>query len=188
MQTEHELPPPPPAPKKRTISPVWLVVGTVLIAGAVIAFVATRDGADTAPAASPTPKTQSLSGSMTLFSDTGGVVVNGFPSNPDQALGRQCWGSSGYDDIDAGADVTVTDESGTVIAVGALGPGEVVSFRAGNFLTDFEDAVRCEFEFMINDVPDAKFYGVEVSDRGELRYSRDELEANAWVIGLQLGD
>jgi hypothetical protein len=38
------------------------------------------------------------------------------------------------------------------------------------------------------DAEDADFYSVEVSHRGEITYSRDELEAAGWSIDLTLGE
>lgn len=89
--------------------------------------------------------------------------------------GDPCSGAGGYSDIDEGAQVTVTNEKGDTIATGYLGQGETISSKV------------CAFKFTVENAPDAKFYAVEVSRRGELRFSKAEMEANDWFVAASLG-
>ncbi|MGH8984726.1 MAG: hypothetical protein ACRDY6_12755 [Acidimicrobiia bacterium] len=98
----------------------------------------------------------------------------------------RCDGSEhrGYDDLVAGAPVVVHDGNGSTIATGELRDGQPVEQR-DSLPIDFTD---CEFRFRMADVPDAEFYTVEVSHRGEVTYSRSELEDEDWRVTLTIGD
>lgn len=89
--------------------------------------------------------------------------------------GDTCEGDGGYSDINQGVEVTVRDGTGKLLQTGSLGEG------TGNL-------VRCEFPFTIKGVPETDFYSVEVGSRGDLSYSLDDMKANAWTLGFQLGD
>jgi hypothetical protein len=89
--------------------------------------------------------------------------------------GDDCQGSGGYDDIRTGAQVVVKDGSGRLLGTSSLLSGTA------------SDSFSCDFAFFVDDVPDADFYSVEVSHRGEITNSRKELEDNAWIVGLTLG-
>lgn len=90
-------------------------------------------------------------------------------------VGDPCAGSGGYSDIRDGASVTVRDEDGTIIGTAALGGGILTGARV------------CRFLFRVPELPAAAFYAVEVSHRGEQRYSREQLEERMWVVALTLG-
>lgn len=90
----------------------------------------------------------------------------------DYSMG--CDLSWGYDDVHEGALVTVTDSDDTVIAKSSLESGY------GSY--------TCEFPFTIQDVPNRDQYWVEVSDRGQVAFSRQEMESNNWNVSLTLGD
>lgn len=88
--------------------------------------------------------------------------------------GDLCSGTGGYSDIDFGAQVNVTDADGTLVAVGSLGFGEKT--EAG-----------CVFPFTVDDIPPgSKFYTVEVSHRGGLTQTEDELREGG--LDFTLGD
>jgi hypothetical protein len=92
-------------------------------------------------------------------------------------VGTDCsrgYPTTGYDDIRSGAPVTVSNENGTTIAVGTLGPGRV------------SKSLRCVFIFSVS-VPKAKFYRFEVSHRGQVQKSFDEMKADGWIVSLTLG-
>jgi hypothetical protein len=99
------------------------------------------------------------------------LVNSGFITRAD---GQGCEGTSGYDDIDQGTQVTVTDGGGKTLGVGALGIGR-------------SESEICTFEFSIPNVADADFYKIEVSHRGELSYSKQELAAKGWRVEVALG-
>ncbi|MEW2161143.1 hypothetical protein AB0950_38965 [Streptomyces sp. NPDC007189] len=78
----------------------------------------------------------------------------------------------GYDDIGAGAAVTVYDNAGKVIAQGALGVGKP------------HDAA-CVFHAAVPGVPNGpRFYQVEVSHRGKLTVSSTEAKAGGFAASL----
>lgn len=135
------------------------------------------DGSGGEGTASPTSEsTREITGTFTLkgFDAEEDLTLGYFAKPPN---GAPCQGDEGYDDISEGAQVVVRDESGTTIATGRLEPG-AYSRAEGD----------CIFEFSVVGVPEADFYSVEVSNRGELTYPRDELEAAGWSVELTLGD
>jgi hypothetical protein len=84
-------------------------------------------------------------------------------------------GRGGYADLQPGGVVTVTDGAGKVIGVGSLAnPGE-------------NSAGDCQLGFAVHGLPDRAFYGVEVTHRGVVRYSRDQLRAAEWAVSLSIG-
>lgn len=88
--------------------------------------------------------------------------------------GIRCSGSGGYDDLHSGTQVLVKDGAGKVLAKGNLESGKTGANK------------YCRFEFTIHDVPASDFYSVAVSHRGELTYSRDELETLGWQVAFEL--
>lgn len=109
------------------------------------------------------PEAFTLRGTMML---TGSHVPSGDTS-------EDCTGYSGYDDIAAGASVTVYDSAGKVVATGALGTGKPKSGA-------------CVFPVAVDGVPaGSKFYQVEVSHRGKVTVS--STEAKAGGFGASLG-
>jgi len=122
-----------------------------------------------APTSSPTPTTFQLTGTITVEAST----------RSEGTDGGDCYASDGYSDIKDGAQVTVKDGAGAVISLGNLDPGHTVEGN-GTF------AFKCIFGFTVASVPEGKdFYVVEVSHRGELRYTRADLSA---ALALSLGD
>ncbi|MBQ0983739.1 hypothetical protein KBZ10_04210 [Streptomyces sp. F63] len=88
--------------------------------------------------------------------------------------GELCSGTGGYSDIDLGTQVNVTDADGTLVASGALGLGE-------------KTETGCTFPFTVDDItPGSKFYTVEVSHRGGLTQTEDDLRAGG--LEFTLGD
>jgi hypothetical protein len=102
-----------------------------------------------------------------------------FTTDKDLGLdGNGCLGRGGYSDVAAGLQVNVSDESGAIIATGALEQGEVVPDQFWN---------NCNFPFTVSSVPTAKFYRVEVGHRGQVTYSYDQMQAAGWRVALSLG-
>ncbi|MFH9862497.1 hypothetical protein [Streptomyces sp. NPDC017202] len=111
-------------------------------------------------------------GSEETFGTDGTLTVTGIGAGLDS--GDLCTGTDGYSDIDFGAQVSVTDAAGTLVAKGSLGIGQK---------TD----LGCEFPFTVDDItPGSKFYTVEVSHRGGLTQTEDELRAGG--LAFTLGD
>lgn len=103
-----------------------------------------------------------VAGTMTL-TDATGYENDG---------GGTCSGTSGYDDIASGAEVVISTDAGHTLAITQLQDGQVTDSG-------------CEFAFAA-DVPGTyAFYGVTVSHRGTVKFSKSELG-----IGprLSLGD
>jgi hypothetical protein len=106
-------PPPPPRPPRQwyqrpeILVPLGLVV--VLLLGTGV-YAATKSLGETA---TPTTTTQERH------------VITGTGTKGDDffADGGDCQGTSGYDDVEPGPQVTVSDQSGTVIGNGALDSG-----------------------------------------------------------------
>ena len=121
--------------------------------------------------AAPTP-TQSATGAAT-------TIINGdltltSARGVRNTVGSICTGTGGYDDIQAGASVTVTDANGTTIALGSLLLGETS-----------ELIFRCVFPIRVLDVPMGKgFYGIEVAHRGKVQIAEADLAAG---VHLTLG-
>lgn len=111
----------------------------------------------TASASAPT--TFTLSGTMKLIGS----------GNIRTAGGRGCAGSGGFDDIAAGAGVTVYDGGSQIVAKGQLANGALV------------DGV-CRFMVIIEQVPAGPaFYQVEVSHRGKLTLTAADAKAGKFA-------
>jgi serine/threonine-protein kinase len=89
---------------------------------------------------------------------------------------RVCIGGGGYDDLQAGAQVRVKDASGTVIGTGSLKGGSSIGGR------------KCVFLFEVENLPQSDFYSIEVTHRGGISYSYEELEARDWKVSLTIGN
>ncbi|MEO3863693.1 hypothetical protein [Acrocarpospora sp. B8E8] len=84
-----------------------------------------------------------------------------------------CQLSDGYNDINEGAQVVVSDASAKTLAIGRLGRGNLT------------EPFSCSFSFTVSGVPAGeKSYGVEVSHRGRIQYPAAEL---AQPLALTLG-
>ncbi|GGW66959.1 hypothetical protein GCM10010340_51360 [Streptomyces griseoloalbus] len=179
MTTEE----PGPAPASR-----WsrLSRGTVLAIGAGLGAavvgacwagvsLAGGNGTDASAAdasASPSVSTERAEDVEGPFSTAGTLTVAGIGAGLEPE--ELCSGTGGYSDIDFGTQVNVTDAAGTLVAVGSLGFGE-------------KTELGCEFPFTVDDVtPGSKFYTVEVSHRGGLTQTEDELRAGG--LAFTLGD
>lgn len=82
----------------------------------------------------------------------------------------ECHGAGAYADVTAGATVEITDGAGKTIALGKLGPGKTVNVS------------QCQFAFAV-DAPRSDIYGIQVSRRGVLKYTRAEVQ-NGVQIGI----
>jgi hypothetical protein len=96
-----------------------------------------------------------------------------------------CHGSGGYVDIDQGTPVTVRDESGDVIGEGKFGTGKPTGAAIGGKL-GYHSA--CVFKFVVRNVPVSATYTFQVSKRGGLTYTYQELARSKWQLGAVLGD
>jgi hypothetical protein len=119
------------------------------------------DGTGAAPSATA-PVTQKITGTVRIGWDGVYTCVVG-----------PVFGWGGFADI-PGASVTVKDGTGTIIGVSKLE-------------LPIEDGYSyCLFPFSVT-VSDSEFYSIEVSNRGEVTYSRAELESQGWSLKFKLG-
>lgn len=103
--------------------------------------------------------TMTVHGKMTI--DGSGAITTG---------SNRCTGSGGYGDIRQGTQVVITDETGTIIATTQLGQGS-----ADGTISVSGPAI-CVFEFAVDVPTGKKFYGVEVSHRGRVQFTQDDLK------------
>jgi hypothetical protein len=96
--------------------------------------------------------------------------------------GDTCTLSDGYDDISEGTTVEITDGTGKVIGIGSLDRPARIANSIDNALTS-----GCSFTFYVDKVSKTAFYNVEVSHRGKVGYSYDQMVANLWTVSLKLG-
>ncbi|MEU9516599.1 hypothetical protein [Micromonospora sp. NPDC048169] len=91
----------------------------------------------------------------------------------------QCAGRDSHDDLQAGAQVVVTDPAGVNLGIGRL--------DAGQPQIDPDDPTRateCLFSFKVPDVPSGKgIYGVEVANRGKVQFKESDL-SDVIALGL----
>lgn len=115
-----------------------------------------------------------ITGTMTIIGTSENLSFSKPPT-----VGDSCEGQGGFADISDEAQVTVSDEAGKTIATGHLSAGKIASV--------FENIVpHCEWTFSMEDVPDADFYEIEVSQRGGLKYSKAEMEKMDWSVEVTL--
>jgi hypothetical protein len=115
------------------------------------------------PAAQPEPPAPfTLVGDVTVLRPN--MIWNENPT--------MCAGTGGYDDMRVGAQVVVTDENSTTIAVGSIDSATpMMDPDDGNL------ARGCSLGFSVAGVPEGRqFYGVEVTSRGRLQYTRDQMK------------
>lgn len=163
----------PPAPRNSRRRKMLAVVAVAALAGisaagAMLFFRGNDAVGHVVPAIA---EKHTVSGTMTVYAGTLGYK-----------FGEFCSGRGGYDDIQVGTNVTIKDGTGTIIGTGSLGRG-----RAAEPVGVENYALGCEFSFRVPDVRKAAFYEVEVSHRGGLTFSYDELKTKGWFVRATLG-
>jgi len=136
-----------PAPKRPRWPLLVLVAALLIVAGGVGGYLLLR------------PSTLTISGVLELRSASTATD------------GGHCSGTGGYSDIAAGADVTVTDAAGTIVAIGALGAGTIAD-------------MACAFPFSVSAPAGKGFYGLTIGHRSKVQYSESAL---AQPVHLSLG-
>jgi len=104
------------------------------------------------------------------------IAVKGTMSVPwDYAKeGQRCIAGGGYGDI-SGAQVVVSDAAGKTIATTQLQEAGILHLAGG---------ANCVYDFAMAVPGGEKFYGIEVSHRGRLQYSPEQLRTE---IALKVG-
>jgi hypothetical protein len=150
------------------------------------------------------PPTHHLQGALSLWSDS----ATALSSDPDMTGDWQnCSGTGGYDDFSAGTAATIRNGEGDIVGSLSVTNFDAESLDAmlaadqkyelGGWGDDAEEA-KSTIEsaadmgflcmlYVSGDIEDADYYTFEFSHRGELSYSREELEAQGWWISTTLG-
>ena len=140
-------------------------------AGSLVALVLLVGGCAATPAATPTPTapaTFDVTGTLTLSR----VMLYG-------SDGDSCSGIEGYDDIRTGTQVKVSDDTGKIVGLGALKAGLARDSKPSWKGTDL-----CVFDFEVKGIPDSgAIYGVEVSHRGVVQFTRDQADSVSLTLG-----
>lgn len=162
-----------PPPSRRRAAPLLVaIVLAAIVAGiAVAAYAFTRDRTNQ-PAGE-------LGDAVPTITIMGNLHLDDLA--PGWTVGAACHAlSPGYADVAAGAQVIVTDPTGTVVGTGTLGAGKVeVNPKLGS------PAKICTFPFTVTSVPTGlSTYGIHVSHRGVLQFREADL---AGPVILELG-
>lgn len=158
---------PPRAPQRRPRRrrPYLAAAAVVtLVIGAAAAWSLAADRTAAAP-----PPTATINGVLILKGAFTGKVG-----------ATKCSGSGGYSDITAGAQVVVYDPGGTTIATGALETGKPAALSDMGGLLSKQVAGECQFAFSVSGIPEQTFYGVQVSHRGRMTYSAEQV-GGMWI-------
>lgn len=133
---------------------------------AILAFVALAacgGGSSSSASKSSSASTHSVNGDLTILG-----------AHNDRVGGCQMQ-ESGYSDISKGTQVTVTNESGTIIGSTSLGEGSSSPRGDG-----------CLWPFTVPDVKNASFYTITVSHRGPLTFSEAQMETMGFTVHASL--
>lgn len=140
------------------------LVALVVVAGWI--FIGRHRAAVANGLSSLTNSTNTVTGTMSL-KDT---AFSGLAS------GTACSGTdAGYSDITEGAQVTVSNNSGSILALSSLGAGQA------------DGSGNCVFVFTVPNVPYSSFYQIEVAHRGKVDYSYHDLSSQGFSVGMTLG-
>lgn len=147
----------------------------------------------TQPPTTTSPRLRTVNGTFTLFEE-GTLTADGGLRWPGRNVLQEgqsmCLAGGGYSDVDVGNEVVVRDEQGVI-----LGSAELDSLM-GNSVFGLLDVLidggdgwaTCTWEFHAAGIPDDRaFYAITVGQRGEVVFSREELEANYWKVKFELG-
>jgi hypothetical protein len=134
--------------------PLGLIVGSVaiIVATTAITLVVIGGGSDT----------------------TIDVSMTAPASVPKSSSGADCVTANGFTDIARGMRVTITDETGTVLAIGSLGPAFWVQDN------------RCGFDFSVTVPPGKSIYRFSSEHHGSIEYTAADLKAMHNKVGLDV--
>lgn len=113
--------------------------------------------------------TTTVSGSMTVVGNTNALTSSYTGAGTG---GGTCTTYGGYGDIAEGVAVTIRNADGAIAGVGRLGAGQGGSYG-------------CIFPFSVADVPESEFYTVEISHRGQVTVTAENVRNGD--IKLSLG-
>jgi hypothetical protein len=139
----------------------------LLIAAALMLAACGSGGEAAAP--SPSPSSFVVTGALEV--PIGTASASKYAREKAQPGAPGCGVDDGYDDIRTGAQVTVTDEAGKVVALGNLLGGTLAAEDGTMYVL-----AKCRFPFTLEVPAGATFYGIEVANRGVVRYEPKALE------------
>lgn len=142
------------------------ILGLALISGCA--------SAPPADLATPTPTSTAASTVRSVFGDVE-VAISDAQSAAPVDLKDPNWFSCtsdlvGFADVDAQAQVTITNAAGVVIGIGELGAGTPDTSNTGG---------TCKFPFVVEDVPlDGDFFGIQIGNevRGTTQFTLREMQ------------
>lgn len=137
------------------------------------------------PTAVPTPSPTAATHDITVK-----LSVTGQPFGSSQTLiglsDTTCETRDGYSDVKVGMQAIIHDAANTVIGFATFTDvGQSTKTEQGPVS---RVPTECTFTTVVQDVPDAPTYGVEVGTRGTVLFSRADLAGNNWTAQLVLGD
>jgi hypothetical protein len=149
-----------------------IVIVAAGIAGAVIA---TRHSGGNTTNGSAGTANHTIAGTANHTVD--GNFTVWFPTLFEQTSeGQPCYVPPAYGSEAGGDQVTITNGSGSTLALGTLGEGIAETGTQGG----------CKFSFSIPEVPDSAFYGVSIDGHDGPQYSHAEMQSNGWSMDLHL--
>lgn len=103
--------------------------------------------------------------------DLNGTRGENFSVNTADSIGdTNCAGMGGYSDIAEGTSVTITDGSDRTIALTHLEKGIYIDGVPG-----------CMFGFQVKVPANLNFYGIQVSHRGNVQFSKSDMKSGPGV-------
>jgi hypothetical protein len=106
-------------------------------------------------------------------------------ASPVERGGGECRGTGGYADLRSGVPVRALDAAGAVLSTGSLAAQPAVTDAQGG-IPDAERR-RCVWSFTLPGLPPRDEYAISIGDRGEVGFTRPELEEKGWNVDVSLG-
>jgi hypothetical protein len=157
--------------RRRSLPAAWLL----LLVGLCILAAAAVDVSYVAIARGGAPSAAAVEARYPLPGINGVLDLQHQPFMSRLAVGGPCKGLGRYGDLLGGTPVVVKDQTGSVIATGALDIGQVVA------------GATCRFALVVPALPKAELYEFDVAQRVVRTYSYNELTARNWQVTLALG-
>jgi hypothetical protein len=156
--------------RRRSLPEAWLLllVGLCILAAVAVDVSYVAIGRGGAPPAA-------VEARYPLPGVNGALDLQHQPFMSRLAVGGPCRGLGLYGDLLGGTPVVVKDQTGSVIANGALDVGQVVA------------GATCRFALVVPALPKAELYEFDVGQRVVRTFSYDELTTRNWQVTLALG-
>jgi len=168
---------------------------------ALVVLVAACGGTTPTPSPAPTPtrapEAHPITGTLVLYN--GGPVIrhgagaDGYTESnlpgPDNTF--PCGGTGDFADVDTNAPISVTDDSGNVLAQATLADDVEATYavfpKAYGGLKSARNVTQCFYSFEFDVVPAASAYTFKVGDQNGVTKTADELALAGWTTALILG-